>query len=1097
MHRKLDLRPILWACAILVPTAIAVHLLHSMQVRRLARTLVGRGDEALAQGQPAQALAHYAHYLGFAPDDRDAREKYVRLFDRRASPAERGRLVTLMQQLLLDRPDLHDLRFRLVHNLIAIGRLGEAIQQLDALAGHWPDPAELSHMIAWCQEARGHYRESAECYRAAIKLDSKRIDSYNLLAEVLSERLRDPEEAQRVLDAMVEANPKAYRAYLIRFRYYLSRGAEAVADRDLKAALDLAPNESEVVLAGAGRLQARGKLNDAYALLEQGTRHEPREPGLYKMMAEIKIRAGDRAAASDILARGLENVPNDTHLRTLKADLMIDQGEMVTAAQQVKELRRLAPTSLLPDYLQARIAMDQNRWLEATTLLQRCCKDLGPASDWASRAHALLGVCLRQAGDKAQALAEFRQALQIEPGWAAARAGLGAALLELGRLDEAIAELQLARTAPEPPTEVWTALARALLYRNLRLPEAQRGWGEVEAVLARARTAQPGAQEITVLEAEVLAARQDFAAARAALEKAIAVKGPNQATLWCALAELGERQREPGTADRVLAQAEAILGDRIEFRLTRCRLWSQRTDSAARKNLAGLADGLEHFDAADRIRLRRELADAWTRLGATAGAEELWRQVAAELPQDVGSRFAMVELALKANQLDKARALLADLRKLDGSQGMWWRYGTAALRLLEARTDRSRLGEARQLLGDLEQQYPDWGRVPLLQARADELEGRFDSAARDYERAVERGETQPGVTTRLVELLIERQEYLRAEAALGRYVAQRPLTPRLARLGAEVAAGNRNGSAARARARIALSLPSNDYRDYLWLAHIHHRVGDGAEAEIALRIAVQLANHAADAWVALVEHLTAAGRTTDAEATIGQAREKLPAADRALGLARCHEALHQLSQAETLYEQALTARPDDFIVLGHAAEFFVRQDRADRAEPLLRRLLTPAVAAPAEPAARARRQLAALIAPRAAQEALSLVPGASTADVRLRLYVRGQDPGQLPRVLSQFQESLERQPATPAERLLLSELCLAAGKPAQARAALQPLVAGSPLPHYLARYVRTLIRSDDLDDAAQALAKLERWESQMPRTTALREALQKARMEKK
>src|SRR4051812_40057910 len=123
MRRKLNIRLVLWSLAVLVPTGIAVHLLHEVQVRRSAQTLLGRGDQALAQGSLDQALAHYTHYLGFVPSDGDAREKYVRVFDRVAPPAERGRVVFLMQQLLLDRPDLYDLRYRLIHNLIAIGRI--------------------------------------------------------------------------------------------------------------------------------------------------------------------------------------------------------------------------------------------------------------------------------------------------------------------------------------------------------------------------------------------------------------------------------------------------------------------------------------------------------------------------------------------------------------------------------------------------------------------------------------------------------------------------------------------------------------------------------------------------------------------------------------------------------------------------------------------------------------------------------------------------------------------------------------------------------------------------------------------------------------
>ncbi len=843
MHRKPNLRLMLWIFAILVPAGIAVHLLHGYQLRRTALTLLHRGDQALARGHTEQALADYTRYLGFVPGNNHAREKYVRLLDRGANLLERPHVVRLMQQLLLERPDLYDLRYRLVQNLIAIGRIGDAMHEIKSLDGHWSDAADLKHLLAWCQDAREQYSDAAASFRAAIQLDPKRLDSYALLAEVLTERMNDAADARRVLDMMVQANPKAYRVYLIRARFHQSRHDQPAADRDLESALALAPDQAEVVLVVAQRRQAQGKPQEAYALLETGIRHHPNEPAMYKAMADLKIRAGDRAAALRVLDRGLEKLPRDADLLTLQVDLLIDQGELGPATRQVKELRRLLPASLLPDYLQAHIAAAKARWPEATLLLERCRKQLTSESAWAGRVYALLGMCHHQAGDGVQALVAFRQAVQAEPNWTAARAGLGAALLDQGRVDEAVAELQLVRAAADPPPELWVTLGRALLYRNQRLPEGLRRWTEIDATLVRAHAVQPGAQAVTVLEAEVLAARNDFVAARKVLEQARQAKQSRTPLIWCALAELAERQGQHAEADQILAQAATELGDSLDVRLTRCRLWSQRGDLPARQSLAELADGLDQLDAPARVRLRRELAETWTRLGDAGRAESLWQQLAADQPQDVRSRFALVKLAVTANQPEQAQQRLAELRKLEGTQGMFWRFGTAELRLLQARSDPRQLAEARKLLSDLERRQPDWGRLPVLSARADELEGRFDSAARHYERAVELGEVQPGIVTRLLELLLERQEYLRAEESLGRFLQRRPPTPQLARLGAEVAAGNRNDAAARTRAALAVPLPSNDYRDYHWLASIRQMVGDWAEAEELLRAAIQRAGH--------------------------------------------------------------------------------------------------------------------------------------------------------------------------------------------------------------------------------------------------------------
>jgi tetratricopeptide (TPR) repeat protein len=78
--------------------------------------------------------------------------------------------------------------------------------------------------------------------------------------------------------------------------------------------------------------------------------------------------------------------------------------------------------------------------------------------------HMQLGEMSLEAGDFSAAEAYFREALELEPGSAQARAELGAALLLQGRYDEARDELETAReTNPENP-EAW--FFSGLLWRD-------------------------------------------------------------------------------------------------------------------------------------------------------------------------------------------------------------------------------------------------------------------------------------------------------------------------------------------------------------------------------------------------------------------------------------------------------------------------------------------------------------------------------------------------------------------------------------------------------------------------------------------------------
>jgi tetratricopeptide (TPR) repeat protein len=92
-------------------------------------------------------------------------------------------------------------------------------------------------------------------------------------------------------------------------------------------------------------------------------------------------------------------------------------------------------------------------------------------ADPASIAFAQLAEEHRRAGDLAEAIACCRAGLAHHPGYHSARVTLGRALLDLGRLDEAAGELDLAlRSAPENLTAL---RARADIFERVgELPQA-------------------------------------------------------------------------------------------------------------------------------------------------------------------------------------------------------------------------------------------------------------------------------------------------------------------------------------------------------------------------------------------------------------------------------------------------------------------------------------------------------------------------------------------------------------------------------------------------------------------------------------------------
>ncbi len=1110
MRRRLNVKLLAIVFGSLLLVGIGVHFLHAYQLKENAYRLLERGDRAFADKEYDKAQGFYGQYLTFVPDDADTTEKYAQALDMRVeSIAERVRLILLMEQVLRAKPGEQEFRMRLVHNLILLDRIAEAIDHLHKLKHVWHDKAEVLHMLGWCQDAKKEYVQAVRSFEEAIKLQPKKIESYALLVEVLQERLNQPEEALKVMNDMVQANADSYQAYLLRARFQRRRGDEKAADSDLQTAHQFAPDRPEVILALADVARVKGNLEEATRLLQEGLKRHPKNVDLIRMIVGVKIDTGHGVEAIALARSGLANVPHSNELAILLIDLMIDQKEYAQARKKIDELMRAGLRPTLPNYLKARLSIAEQEWSEAIKLLEEVRRDLGPGSGWNSRVNVLLGVCYGQTGDAEQELQAFRRAVNDEPTWMVANVGLGGALLGVGRIDESRQTLEPLRTATDLPAGYWILLSRVRLARQMRLPEAERRWDEVEAALTEADKLEPNRLAAAMARADLLAARRDFAGAKTTLEKARAEQ-PDDSAVWSALADLQARQDRFDDAEKILDQAQEALGDRLELRLAKCRLWGMRGNLQDQAKLARLGQTVPStYTAEQGARLRRSLAETFYYLGDWTRAEALWREVARAVPLDLRSRSMLLDVALEKHEPESARAWLDEIRKIEGDAGWLWRYGAIAIQIQEAHGRRSELEDARKKLQDLEPLRKMGPRLPLLAASIFELEGKHPQAIAEYMRALDLGDVPPRRMARLLELLIARREFGKAENELGRYEQKTPLTKDLARLGADIALGMRDKHFAKlavARAESAVSLPIRDYRDGLWLARIDQAAGNDAKAEKILLDCLDQAGHAPDVWIAWMEFLTHTNQRTRAPKELARMTAELTKSRQPLTLARCYEALHQPEQAAQAYQDALQANPDDLNLLAFAADFHRRADQADEAQKLYQRLVDPALSAPAEFVVPARRQLAVLLAAKGAdarKRALALLDdntktrGNTVADERIRLYVQSLTASTRQDALNRFQDSLRLEPPTPEERLLLARMLEATDQLGSARSQLAEAVDENPTPQNLARYVQMLTRTDDMDEAERQLARLDALEPRSDRARELRTMLDRAKKQPK
>jgi tetratricopeptide (TPR) repeat protein len=340
-----------------------------------------------------------------------------------------------------------------------------------------------------------------------------------------------------------------------------------------------------------------------------------------------------------------------------------------------------------------------------------------------------------------------------------------------------------------------------------------------------------------------------------------------------------------------------------------------------------------------QFRLLRGLAEAHDRVGDSAGAARLWRQLAAERPNDLGIQLVLFDRALRADDEQGLQRVLAAIQRLDGPDGTLANYGKASLLLWKARRgDRRGLALARALLANVATRRPVWSRVPACLARVEDLAGDRGAALRHYLRSIDLGERDPAAIRRAAELLSERSRYFEADQIV-RKLPEVALVGDLRRLAAVVSLRNRDYDRALTLAERAVAAGSKDYRDHVWLGQVLAAVPKReSEAEAKLREAVKLAPEIPETWLALINHLARRDRQK-AEEAIREAERKLPRDKAALALAQAYQTTGNEKRAGELYRAALAARPDDPAALRGLAAFCIQTGKLSAAQPYLRRLM--------------------------------------------------------------------------------------------------------------------------------------------------------------
>jgi tetratricopeptide (TPR) repeat protein len=404
-------------------------------------------------------------------------------------------------------------------------------------------------------------------------------------------------------------------------------------------------------------------------------------------------------------------------------DRVFELGDTDAALGIARRLESDPSGSRYAKYLLGRIAAKRGDWPTAIPALEAALPALGKRSDLVFKARVALAGAYASAGDPQRAEESLSVASAIRPQNAAVDMARADALVQLGRVPEAL-EIYRARARSLPAAR--TALALVKFREIVALPEEVRNWAEFDALLG------PPEELDSALESAYAQSLLWQNQPKAAVEflSGVVARHPDRTGAWIALAELAA----PTDLDAAWAMfdaAEKAAGDGTNLRLARARLLALA--GAGVGSILKWAEPAENATPTEAAQLERGIATVLAARGHPAEALALLQKAAARQPYDLEGRYALFEYALRSGATPVAEAAYVEIQKLDGESGP---VATAAGFAREL--SRSGWMTPQQLavwkprLESALQRRANWGRLQALAGDAASLENRHADALRHY-----------------------------------------------------------------------------------------------------------------------------------------------------------------------------------------------------------------------------------------------------------------------------------------------------------------------------------------------------------------------------
>lgn len=1016
--------------------------------------------------------------------------------------------------------DYGDLRYQQAQALYRHGKSDEALEILESLTGFNANSQQFDEAAAEAPEL---------------------VSAYSLLAEVMQSLDRD-EDAEAAIEQVVRVSPDSPDAYILRGRYARIKAARtlksqksereqflAKAESDLRHAVELDPESIDAKMQLVDVLLEKGEsgYDEAERVLREVQKQaEPNDVRSFYRLALLAQARGsvaqtpeERTAMQEAglaaIEEGLDRAPNNAALLDKKVEALVYLNRPAEA-RKAWERFKSPEVGASPEQIQvaqAQVLIAEKEWLQAQRLLENVSGSFTGMEELQLDVYRAL--CAENLGelDKAQRLWESILARQPDN----AQANLAIVRIGTQRRDpnildqlegayEAISE-ELADQ--EGASQVWAvaldsvkrSMLQQFINQQMQLPEEQRDWTQVKKTAAEIYKGM-GPLEQLILRADIADILGQEEQAKIALDEALK-KFPDEPVVYRAVALSALRDNDPATAAEAAQRGIARLG--VSESLLSAKLGAvarmEGDDAAVQERIREILAQAESLDAAAARAIRFSAGLALIQRDAKEEGLELWNQVAESDPNDFGSRLALFMIAEQDRDVAAMDEVIEELKGNPrfGPQSAEYYLLEAAKRtaqILNALTageeiPANLLSEARDFIRRGKQSRPDWDRLERIDAQLELLAGDADAAIRRLKHTVQLNPADLISARQLFQMQVAQQDLDGAMLTI-ESLGPGPHPRKIGRLLAGVLELKGQVDRAVREGQRVIDAPDAEASDYMWFGAMLNRNERIAEAEQALRAAIELDPTAPGPYLVLISYYMQKQETGKATTLASEAVTKLPEKEKLLFTAQALETLGRTDVAGTKYREAAEQNPDSMNALGAYANYLYRNDRKEELKPLVDQLIAAGPESAGGHFSWARRVKAQELADTGvyrdftqAVELLESEPKSSPEEavkdglMLAQMYVRRQsEPSSWKRGLELFESIQEKRRLSNQERQLYAELLRRVKDNAAARQLYGQILGGldesSPqYQQYLAQLVNLLIEMGDYSQAEARIRRLQ------------------------